>query len=76
MHCVSLKYEFMKNRVRHKLISVVFSPFVTDVVLFYITENAHIRINHHSVGINHGLPCARSTGKLHNVKFNFKNKNK
>ena len=52
----------MKNHIRQKLISVVLS--VADVILFYVTENAHIRIHHHSVGFDHGLPRARSTGKL------------
>lgn len=47
-----------------KLISTVFAVCVTDVILFHVTENAHIRIHYYSAGIDHGLPRARSTGKL------------
>lgn len=63
----------MKNLIRQKLISVVLS--VADVILFYVTENAHIRIHHHSAGFDHGLPRSRSTGKLKNlcILCNMKN---
>lgn len=65
------KCDFKKKKEKKKkgyvgdknLFPSCFLCYVTDVILFYVTENAHIRIHHHFAGIDHGLPCARSTGK-------------